>query len=124
MRILVIKTSSLGDLVHTLPAVTDAATAVPGVNFDWVVEEAFAELPSWHPAVNTVIPLALRRWRRGWFHAATRSEVIAFLRSLRACSYDRVVDAQGLFKSAMITGLAKGQSIGLDYHSARESWVS
>ena len=64
MRVLVIKTSSLGDVIHTLPALTDAANAIPGIRFDWVVEENFAEIPAWHPAVDTVIPVALRRWRR------------------------------------------------------------
>lgn len=64
MRVLIIKTSSLGDVIHTLPALTDAAHAIPGIRFDWVVEEGFAEIPSWHPAVDQVIPVAIRRWRR------------------------------------------------------------
>ena len=62
MKVLVVKTSSLGDVLHTLPAVTDAAAALPGLRFDWVVEEAFAEVPAWHGAVDRVIPVALRRW--------------------------------------------------------------
>ncbi|MGB3595937.1 MAG: lipopolysaccharide heptosyltransferase 1, partial [Pseudomonas neustonica] len=61
MRVLVIKTTSLGDVIHTLPAITDAARAVPGIRFDWVVEEGFAEIPAWHPAVDRVIPVAVRR---------------------------------------------------------------
>ena len=64
MRVLLIKTSSLGDVVHTLPALTDAQAAIPGIRFDWVVEEAFAEIPRWHPAVAEVIPVAIRRWRK------------------------------------------------------------
>ena len=64
MRVLIIKTSSLGDVIHTLPALTDAAHAIPGIRFDWVVEEGFAEIPSWHPAVDRVIPVAIRRWRK------------------------------------------------------------
>ena len=52
MRVLVIKTSSLGDVIHALPALTDAARAIPGIQFDWVVEEGFAEIPTWHPAVD------------------------------------------------------------------------
>lgn len=59
MRVLIIKTSSLGDVIHTLPALTDAAHAIPGIRFDWVVEEGFAEIPSWHPAVDQVIPVAV-----------------------------------------------------------------
>jgi heptosyltransferase-1 len=64
MKVLIVKTSSLGDVLHTLPALTDAALALPGIRFDWVVEEAFAEIPAWHPAVDRVIPVALRRWRK------------------------------------------------------------
>ena len=64
MRVLLIKTSSLGDVIHTLPALTDAMRAIPGIRFDWVVEEGFAEIPRWHPAVDRVIPVALRRWRK------------------------------------------------------------
>ena len=64
MRVLVVKMSSLGDVIHTLPAITDAARALPHCRFDWVVEEAFAEIPGWHPAVDRVIPIALRRWRK------------------------------------------------------------
>ena len=64
MRVLIVKVSSLGDIIHTLPAVTDAYRAKRGLRFDWVVEEAFAEIPHWHPAVDKVIPVAFRRWRK------------------------------------------------------------
>jgi len=64
MRVLVVKTSSMGDIIHTLPAITDAAMAIPGIRFDWLTEEKFAEIPLWHPAVDKVIPVAWRRWRR------------------------------------------------------------
>ena len=64
MRVLIVKVSSLGDIIHTLPAVTDAKNANRRLQFDWVVEENFAEVPSWHPAVDRVIPVALRRWRK------------------------------------------------------------
>ena len=63
MKVLLIKTSSLGDVFHTLPAVEDAWRAVPDLEIDWVVEEAFAAIPQWHPAVKKVIPVAWRRWR-------------------------------------------------------------
>ncbi len=125
MRVLLVKTSSLGDLVHSLPALTDAAQALPGIQFDWVAEEGFADLPSWHPAVAEVIPIALRRWRRDWRRAWRRGEIRAFLAHLRARSYDRVIDAQGLlFKSAWVAALARGPSAGYDRHSARDPWVS
>ncbi|HTM63524.1 MAG TPA: lipopolysaccharide heptosyltransferase 1, partial [Gammaproteobacteria bacterium] len=67
MRVLLIKTSSMGDLIHTLPALTDAGKAIPGIRFDWMSEDSFSEIPQWHPLVDRVIPVALRRWRKAWF---------------------------------------------------------
>lgn len=122
MRILVVKTSSLGDVLHTLPALTDAMQAVPGIRFDWVVEEAFAEIPAWHPAVDRVIPVALRRWRKQVIETIGGGEWGNFLRELRARRYDKIIDAQGLVKSALITYLAHGRRGGLDHSSAREPW--
>jgi len=124
MRILLVKTSSLGDVIHTLPAVTDAARAFPGICFDWVVEEAFAEIPAWHPAVERVIPVAMRRWRKRPFARATRAEWKAFRTSLDAVSYDFVLDAQGLIKSAWLAVKAHAPVHGLDFCSARESLAS
>ena len=63
MHVLIVKTSSMGDVLHTLPALTDAMQAIPGIRFDWVVEENFAQIPSWHPAVDKVLPLALLQSR-------------------------------------------------------------
>ncbi|MDR1425188.1 MAG: lipopolysaccharide heptosyltransferase I [Azoarcus sp.] len=124
MRVLVVKTSSLGDVIHTLPAITDAARALPGIRFDWVVEEAFAEIPAWHPAVERVLPVALRRWRRQPFAAATRREWRAFRAALDAVEYDLVLDAQGLLKSAWLARKARGPLHGLDRRSAREPLAS
>ncbi len=125
MKVLIVKTSSLGDVIHTLPAVTDAATAMPAIRFDWVVEEAFAEIPDLHPAVNRAIPIALRRWRKGWKAAFSSGEIAAFLRDLRLESYDLIIDAQGLmFKSALVAMLAKGLRAGYDRSSARDPWVA
>ncbi len=120
MKVLVVKTSSLGDVIHTLPALTDAVSALPGIRFDWVVEEAFAELPSWHPAVERVIPVALRRWRRGLWTSWRAGEWRRFRSDLRAQSYEAVIDAQGLLKSAWIAWQARGPRYGLDRASARE----
>ena len=64
MHVLIVKVSSLGDVIHTLPALTDAERAIPNIKFDWVIEEAFAEIPVWHTAVNKVIPVAFRRWKK------------------------------------------------------------
>ncbi len=125
VKVLIIKTSSLGDLIHTLPAVTDAATAIPGICFDWVAEEAFTEIPAAHPAVQRIIPIALRRWRKGRngnFHC---SEIRSFLKSLRQENYHLIIDAQGLmFKSALVALLAKGPRAGYDRNSARDPWVT
>jgi len=117
VRVLLIKMSSLGDVVHALPAVTDAA--VHGVRFDWVVEEAFAAIPGWHPAVEQVIPIAWRRWRRHLL--AERRPLAGFVRSLRTRDYDLVLDAQGLLKSAAVTVLARAPGrAGFGFTAARE----
>ncbi|MCL2899306.1 lipopolysaccharide heptosyltransferase RfaC [Brenneria tiliae] len=125
MRVLIIKTSSMGDVLHTLPALTDAMLALPGIEFDWVVEEGFAQIPGWHPAVSRVLPVAIRRWRKSWFSAKTRRERAHFKQQLRKYRYDAVIDAQGLIKSAaLVTRLARGKKHGLDYRSAREPLAS
>ena len=124
MRVLIIKTSSLGDVIHTLPALTDAAHAIPGIRFDWVVEEGFAEIPSWHPAGDQVIPVAIRRWRKNLWQTIKSGEWKAFKQRVRERKYDLVIDAQGLVKSAWLTRYVKAPGAGLDRYSAREGWAS
>ncbi len=124
MRVLIVKTSSLGDVVHTLPAVTDALKALPNVRFDWVVEEAFAEIPAWHQGVDRVIPVALRRWRKDRKAAMQSGEWPCFLDRLTEREYDLVIDAQGLLKSAWLASKAKGPRHGFSWSSARESMAS
>ncbi|MGM3192904.1 lipopolysaccharide heptosyltransferase RfaC [Dickeya dadantii subsp. dieffenbachiae] len=125
MRVLIVKTSSMGDVLHTLPALTDAMQVIHGIQFDWVVEEGFAQIPGWHPAVDRVIPVAIRRWRKSWFSRETRAERAAFKKQLREKRYDAVIDAQGLLKSAvLVTRLALGNKHGLDWKSAREPLAS
>lgn len=117
MRVLLVKMSSLGDVVHTFPALTDAAAH--GIRFHWVVEEAFAEVAALHPAVDKVIPIAWRRWRRDL--SGSRGALADFRRRLRSESYDRVLDAQGLIKSGVVTALARADAkSGLAPNSARE----
>ncbi|MCU7836075.1 MAG: lipopolysaccharide heptosyltransferase I [gamma proteobacterium symbiont of Taylorina sp.] len=118
---LIIKTSSLGDIIHTLPALSDAKTALENIRFDWIVEENFAEIPHWHPAVRNVIPVAIRRWRKNILKTIRSGEWRQFKQDLQQQNYDAVIDAQGLLKSAWITYLANGKSYGLDKNSARES---
>lgn len=117
MRALLVKMSSLGDVVHALPAVTDAAGH--GVTFDWVVEEAFASVPARHPAVRQSLPIAWRRWRRSV--GSSLPEMRAFAARLRETEYDLVIDAQGLWKSGAVTALARGrEKSGFDWSSSRE----
>lgn len=125
MRVLIVKTSSMGDVLHTLPALTDAMQAIPGIRFDWVVEEGFVQIPGWHPAVDRVIPVAIRRWRKAWFSSDIRAERETFRKLLRSVRYDVVIDAQGLVKSAaLVTRLAQGEKHGMDWQSAREPLAS
>ncbi|MGD9787077.1 MAG: lipopolysaccharide heptosyltransferase I [Sulfuricellaceae bacterium] len=118
--ILLVKTSSLGDVIHNLPVTTDLARHLPGVAIDWVVEEAFAGIPRLHPAIRDTIPVAVRRWRKNLFQPATWREIAAFRRRLRQRTYDTALDSQGLVKSALITASAHGVRCGYDRASARE----
>ncbi len=124
MRILLVKTSSLGDVIHTLPAVTDAARELPGVRFDWVVEESFTEIPAWHPAVDRVIPCAIRRWRKSLRETWKSGEWKQFKEKIREREYDLAIDAQGLVKSAILVRVARCGKAGLDKESAREPLAS
>lgn len=124
MRILLVKTSSLGDVVHNLPVVTDIRRHLPSAGIDWLVEEGFADIPRLHPGVNHVIPVALRRWRKGLFSAASWREFHRFRNQLRSRPYDLVLDTQGLIKSALLAAQARlapgGRRCGHACRSARE----
>lgn len=125
MRVLVVKTSSMGDVLHTLPALTDAFNCLPNITFDWVVEENFAQIPAWHFAVDNVIPVAIRRWRKNWFSKSIRQERHQFIKLLREREYDCIIDAQGLIKSAfLVTRKALGTKHGLDRKSIKEPIAS
>ena len=125
MKVCVIKTSSMGDVIHTLPALTDAQKVIPNLSIDWVVEENFAEIPRWHSAVNQIIPIALRRWRKSPFSIQTRNEWKNYRTLLQAENYDAVIDAQGLIKSALFaTRFAQGVKHGYDRKSIREPLAS
>jgi heptosyltransferase-1 len=120
MRALIVKTSSLGDIVHALPALTDAKLASPELSFDWLSEAAFAEIPAWHPAVETVLSCNLRAWRRHPLRTFSGDEWPRFRDELRRQDYDCVIDAQGLLKSAWLASRARGPIAGPDKRSARE----
>ena len=121
-NILLIKTSSLGDVVHNFPIVTDIRSHFPAARIDWVVEENFAALPALHQDVQEVIPVALRRWRKSWW--TSREEVRAACRNLRTRHYDVALDTQGLLKSALIARCAQTTRCGLAWGSAREPLAS
>lgn len=123
-RILIVRTSSLGDLVHLLPAVSDIARHVADARIDWIVEESFAEIPAWHPAVREVIRVAHRRWRKHWWSAQTRRERAALREHLGARRYDVVLDMQALLKSVWLVRQTHGVRHGLDWKSAREPLAS
>lgn len=124
MRILVVKTSSMGDLVHALPALTEAADKYPDAVFDWVAEEGFAAIPALHRRVDRVITVAVRRWRKSVADARTRVEIRHAISELSQFRYNHVIDAQGLVKSGAISRFAKGTKCGMDFASCREGLAS
>ena len=124
MKVLILKMSSLGDVIHTLPAIEDAYQHCPHIQFDWVVEEAFQEIPAFHPAVRRVIPIRLRAWRKKWGNKAIWQDIRLFMQQLQDNEYDLIIDAQGLLKSALVSILAKGKRVGFDFSSAREPLAS
>jgi len=124
MRVLLVKTSSMGDLIHCLPALTDARQALPSLRVDWVCEESFAQIPTWHPAVDKVLPVAVRRWRKRFWPLLGNDEWQAFKQSVRQTDYDLVMDAQGLLKSAWLSRVSSVPIAGFDSASAREPLAS
>jgi heptosyltransferase-1 len=118
--ILFIKTSSLGDVIHHMPALTEARIRRPDARFAWVVEEAYAPLVRLHPAVEAVLPVASRRWRGALQRSATWREMRSFGRALRAKNYDEIIDTQGLGRSALIAHWARGRAHGYDADSIKE----
>lgn len=123
LKILLVKLSSLGDVVHTLPVVQDILAAHPGAQIDWVVEKSFAPLltPLVGMGLRRVIPCEIRRWRKSFWTAATRAEWRAFKQELQAESYDAVIDLQGLTKSAVVAWLARLSASGRRYALANQT---
>lgn len=118
--ILIVKTSSLGDVVHQMPAIADAMRACPQLRVTWLVEESFAPLVRLHPSVADIIPVATRRWRSQLAAGATWREIARFRAHLRERAFDKVIDTQGLVRSAIMTRLARGERHGYDGRSIRE----
>lgn len=123
--------TSMGDLMHALPALTDAAKVFPDIQFDWVVDEAFSDIPLWHPAVNRIIKSAHRRWKKQVSQSFSSGELTDFYRQLNLDNYDFVIDSQSNLKSAAVAllrrlGKTSGDIHGLDNEGVREKpahWV-
>ena len=117
MNILIVRVSSLGDVMHNMPVVTDILRHYPQANIDWVVEESYASLVRLNSGVRKIIPFALRRWRRSLHSVQTRAEMRNFRDVLRADAYDAVLDTQGLFKTGLVMRMARlapgGRRVGL-----------
>ena len=120
MRILIVKTSSLGDVIHNLPVIADIRQHFPDAIIDWCVEESFAAIPRLHAGVADVLPVAIRRWRKCLFCRQTWREIAVLRARLRTHRYDLVIDTQGLVKSALVVSQAPGIRCGYDAASARE----
>lgn len=114
MNILLVRVSSLGDVLHNMPIVADIKRHFPDANIDWVVEEGYVSLVRLNPMVRNILPWGLRRWRKSLGQKGTRAEIGAFFRKLREVEYDYVFDTQGLLKTGIIMGAARGKNkIGL-----------
>src|SRR3974377_1669908 len=120
-EILFIKTSSLGDVVHHMPALTEARRARPDAVFTWLVEEGFAPLIALHPAVNKISPVAWWRWRKSLYVPSTLGQIGHSLRNIRAHRYDLIVDSQGLLRSGIFARLAHGRRHGYDSSRLRRA---
>ena len=124
MRVLIIKTSSMGDVVHALPAISDMARAIPGIQIDWLVEKSFAAMPQQHRAVQRVITLQWRKWRKSLRTPDTQAAIRSWRAEMGQHRYDLIIDLQGLLKSAAFACFAQGPRAGYDWHSIREPLAS
>ena len=120
MRVLIIKLTSMGDLMHALPALTDAAKQIPNIEFDWIVDENFSEIPLWDPKVKSVLTTNHRSWKKNIFSTSLIKELKSIKSTLNNTNYDAVIDMQNNLKSAAVSFLVKNSVHGLDKDSARE----
>ncbi len=123
-RILLVKTSSLGDVIHNLPVVNDILQYFPQAQIDWLAEESFADIPRLHTGISHVFTLAFRRWKKHIFSQKTWQEIAAFKQLIQQNQYDAIIDTQGLLKSALAMRYARGIKHGYDRHSIREPLAS
>ena len=124
VRILIIKTSSLGDVIHCLPVVNDIKYFVPESSIDWLVEESFADIPRLHPEIHSVITISLRTWKKNLRKKTTWTGLYKAIKAIRQEHYDIVIDFQGLLKSAFFSLFTHGDIHGFDKASIREATAS
>ena len=110
----------MGDLMHALPALTEAKEHIADISFDWVVDKNFASVPSWHPLVDKTIVTDHRNWRRQLFSKKSRESLKEALNEINETNYDLVVDMQNNIKSALVSYLSKHSVVGMDAKSVRE----
>jgi heptosyltransferase-1 len=120
VRLLIVKTSSMGDVVHAMPVVADMRRQLPDLEIDWLVEAPFAAIPQMHPGVRRVLPMAWRKWRGQLGKPATWRAMRTLRTQLREAAYDGVLDLQGLLKSALWARQAGAPVAGYDRASIRE----
>ncbi len=120
-RALIVKTSSLGDIIHSFPVVSYLAHKFPECPIDWLVEEPFAELVESHPLIDRAIKVNTKHWRRSPLSKQTFREFRTFRSSLRENDYDLIVDLQGNIKSGLLSRAAKGKiRLGFGLKTAAE----
>ena len=110
----------MGDLMHALPALTEAKEHFKEIEFDWVVDKAFSEVPKWHPAVNKIITTDHRNWKKQLLSPNSRKAFRAVIHEINTTDYDLVIDMQNNLKSALVSFMCKHQVIGMDSKSVRE----
>jgi heptosyltransferase I len=120
VRLLIVKTSSMGDVVHATAVVNDIHRQLPNVEIEWLVESAFAAIPQMHPGVHRVLPMAWRKWRKQLFSADTWRAMASLRSDLKRAHFDAVLDLQGLLKSALWARQTRAPVLGYDRASVRE----
>ncbi|MBL6899866.1 MAG: lipopolysaccharide heptosyltransferase I [SAR86 cluster bacterium] len=110
----------MGDLMHALPALTEAKAHFKEIEFDWVVDKSFSEVPKWHPAVNKIITTDHRNWKKQLLSPNSRKAFQSVIQEINNTNYDLVIDMQNNLKSALVSFMCKHQVIGMDSKSVRE----
>ncbi|HLA35791.1 MAG TPA: lipopolysaccharide heptosyltransferase I [Rhodocyclaceae bacterium] len=123
-KILLIRMSSMGDIIHNFPALTELRAHFPAARIDWVVEEAFVGLAGLHPGVDQIVPFALRRWRKKLWDSGNLREIRCFRQTLAAAQYDVAIDSQGLLKSVLVGKLSRATLVGYSRKTVRDPLAS